>query len=162
VLALAGCVNNDDQAVAPAEQLPPASETEGSVVVVEEDAGVVEAEELANAQINGVKEVIKEAMEPPTIDHIASLVEPTDLVGAWKVGAGDFEEIMIEENGIYSTFLHDRPFDSGEWSLDEDGNLILESDADETLNDFFRMISFDGSKLILNEGKVEVTWTLIK
>ncbi len=49
----------------------------------------------------------------------------TDVVASWGANAGsDFEEITVAEDGGFSSYLHERPFYQGRWTL-ADGALIL-------------------------------------
>jgi len=40
----------------------------------------------------------------------------------------DFEELTIEPDGTFRSFLHQRPFDSGRWEI-KDGSLVLTADG---------------------------------
>lgn len=52
-----------------------------------------------------------------------------DVVGSWTADTGaDFESITIEADGTFSSYLHDRPFDGGNWLL-QDGTLSLMNDG---------------------------------
>ncbi|HVV88140.1 MAG TPA: hypothetical protein VHE35_34100 [Kofleriaceae bacterium] len=80
------------------------------------------------------------------------------VAGSWSTDQGsDFEEITLEAGGAYSTYLHDRPFESGHWALDG-GALVLTGDSGSTTRidgarcgDYFTG-STDGN---------DVTWTPI-
>ena len=51
-----------------------------------------------------------------------------DVAGSWTADKGsDFEEITIEAGGTFATYLHERPFASGTWSLDG-ATLVLTND----------------------------------
>jgi hypothetical protein len=51
-----------------------------------------------------------------------------DVVGSFKTDGGDFEEITINADGTWSSYLHSRPFYSGTWTLSE-STLTLTSEA---------------------------------
>ena len=71
-----------------------------------------------------IAELSKE--EAPIVDaHI------DDIVGDWSVQSGDFEEITLDQEKTFYTFLHDLPFDFGIWSFTS-GTLLLTSDSGHT------------------------------
>lgn len=59
----------------------------------------------------------------------ATIEDASILVGAWTVlEGGDYEEINLSADGTFSTFLYDKPFESGTWKLSNEG-LTLDFDS---------------------------------
>ncbi len=60
-----------------------------------------------------------------TADAPAPPCTAADVVASWSARSGsDFEEITVEDGGAFTTYLHERPFASGRWTL-VDGALVL-------------------------------------
>lgn len=73
--------------------------------------------------------------EPAEPDVLAALVDnpapctAADLAGSWDGGEhADFESITIEADGTFMSYLHDRPFYVGAWTL-ADGTLELRAEG---------------------------------
>ena len=81
------------------------------------------------------------------------------LYGGWVSLGGDFEEVLFTDDGTYSTFLAERPFDSGRWTLDGEV-LTFISDADPILNLKYQIVNITDSKsefIDLNNSEV-IEW----
>jgi hypothetical protein len=79
------------------------------------------------------------------------------ITGNWQTD-GDFEEISLEADGTYATFLLDRPFDSGQWEFSNE-RLRLVSDAGEELNRTYDVSYGEATwELKLEMGGVVETW----
>ena len=83
-----------------------------------------------------------------------------DLVGDWAVlTGGDYEAISLYEDGTYGTFLHNRPFDNGVWSITDKG-LVLDS---ETYTDIvYDTLVIEEGFLFLQNAEVEHQWEPIE
>jgi hypothetical protein len=57
-------------------------------------------------------------------DAKAPALDPATLVGSYKTEGTDFEELTLEADGSWSSFLHARPLYSGTWRY-ADGVLSL-------------------------------------
>ena len=69
---------------------------------------------------------------PASDDPPAPPCTAADTVASWSTNTGsDFESITIDEAGTFTSYLHDRPFYVGTWSL-ADGALDLRT-ADGTV-----------------------------
>ncbi len=73
-----------------------------------------------------------------------------DLIGDWKVTAGDVEEVSLRPSGTYYTYLNDRPFETGTWTF-ASGTLEMISDAGEAMNKTFTNVMIQGDVLMLSE-----------
>lgn len=82
-------------------------------------------------------------------------VREDDLIAGWKTIQGDAEEMLMDKDGnerMYRTFLHERPFQTGEWSLKQ-GKLTVKLVSGETFiyhkivltNDILTLYNEDGS-----------------
>lgn len=104
---------------------------------------------------------VPEAM-PATIDDGADLgleegqppyfkpVEADELVGGWLTVLGpDFEEIDFNEDGTFSTFLHERPFQQGYWEMTDGEGLLLEVDGYYSV--WFSDVVFEEGMLIFDQ-----------
>ena len=85
-------------------------------------------------------------------------VSKESLVGGWNVqdsGSVGWASIMFDESGAYDTHLNERPFDDGEWKL-ENGNLTLSSSVAD-LSAVFSNITLKDSMLSLeSQGKTTI------
>lgn len=70
----------------------------------------------------------QEADEVITSSTAVSPIKNEDFVGDWGVEGGLFEQITVNEDGTYSTYLSERLFSEGTWKYVV-GTLILDSDA---------------------------------
>lgn len=88
----------------------------------------------------------------------SSAIKADELLGAWMAVEGDCyaEEINLEPEGAFSSYLHAKPFSDGRWSLDND-KLIIKLKDNTELKYSARM---DDSKMVLTltdeAGKVSV------
>ncbi|MFH1286320.1 MAG: hypothetical protein ABII02_01030 [Candidatus Magasanikbacteria bacterium] len=93
---------------------------------------------------------------PITFSYIASRDE---ILGSWYIlDGGDAEEIILESDGTFSTFLHDRPFEIGTWSY-EDGIMVMSSE--ELGERMYNDVVFEEEFLIL-EGEGDLYQLLSK
>lgn len=91
---------------------------------------------------------------------VAAAIRSIDIVGSWKTDGGDFQEITIDADGEWSSFLHSRPFYSGTWSLSS-GTLTLTSEAAGAPMTFAKITLTDEGITGEYQGK-PATWTRIK
>lgn len=74
---------------------------------------------------NQTEETEYTQIPPPSF---ATIEDASILVGAWTVvEGGDYDEINLSADGTFSTFLYQKPFESGTWKLASEG-LILDFD----------------------------------
>jgi hypothetical protein len=68
------------------------------------------------------------AEEIITSSTAVSPVKNEDFVGDWGVENGLYEQITVNDDGTYSTYLNERLFSEGTWKYVV-GTLILDSEA---------------------------------
>lgn len=81
----------------------------------------------------------------------AEAVGPSDLAGSWKAVRADVEEITFnwyKAQLEYSTFLHQRPFESGEWDRRGDSLFLYGPNGGESFT-----VKISGDTLKLESGK---------
>ena len=73
-------------------------------------------------------------------------INKNQITGYWKSASdnGFFQEFLLENDGSFSSWLHQRPEMNGTWMLD---NCVLKVVG--TMGFTFRVVSFKGKKLTL-------------
>ena len=71
------------------------------------------------------------------------------IIGSWSVIEGDYEEIILEKDGAFASFLPERPFDNGTWTLVEG---VLTFNSKVYSDRVFDNVVIEENKIIL-EGK---------
>lgn len=92
------------------------------------------ADDGVNEAVPAQKDDATEPTGPPPPP--APKLSKADVVGDYTTDGGDFEEVSLDEDGTFRSFLHARPFYSGTWTLDGT-TLTLETD--------------DGTKIVVTE-----------
>jgi len=102
----------------------------------------------ANAAGESVDPAMAEAAAPSNPDMIVEPIDPTDIEGGWRATAADGKSITLTlgADGNF-TWNYDGAADgkvlSGEWSVDEEGQLVLASSDVQMVAD----VSLDGDTL---------------
>lgn len=98
-----------------------------------------------------------EQLSAPVISALSS----DDLVGGWAVEGSLYDEISINDDGTYSTYLHQNPFSDGTWSFVV-GALIM--DSENFGKEIYSTVSQEGNDIVLenDEGKEEVWKEIIQ
>lgn len=112
-----------------------------------------------NPNISSYEQNADETPDIITSSTAVSPIKNEDFVGDWNVEGGMYEQITVNEDGTYDTYLHERLFNSGTWKYVV-GSMIFDSPAFEKT--IYSEVKKDGEKLILKngEGKNEV-WSKI-
>ena len=87
-----------------------------------------------------------------------------EVIGSWITQeASAFEEIIIEEDGTYFTFLNELPFDEGRWFWnDETSELKLSSKFNEKLSLKFVDIEIGNEALFLTDSdEMQHVWWMV-
>jgi hypothetical protein len=83
--------------------------------------------------------------------------EPNELIGDYDVIEGDYESMIMAEDGRWYTHLHARPFYDGEWTF-ENGLLIFESISFDEPRVYNHVVMEEGLIILENDGDQREVW----
>ncbi len=107
---------------------------------------------------------IEQRPEKPIAESVPQQATEQDVIGAWITQEGSiFEEIIIEEDGRYFTFLRELPLDEGKWFWnDETSQLKLSSTFNEKLSLNFVELEVEEEALFLTDtDDVQHVWWVV-
>ena len=96
-----------------------------------------------------------------SFDESLVVLDEQFLTGGWST-EGDFSEIDLNDDGSYSSFLHERPFDDGKWEFIDD-TLMLKSNVGSEMDKIFKNISKGeggGYIFLEDESGTDLTWMM--
>jgi hypothetical protein len=114
---------------------------------------------FGGAGCRGAEEV---GYDTETSKPTAPAVAKAQLVGGWNVTSGaGFEEITLHADGTYSTFLYQKPFIDGTWTL-VGNTLSLTATPDPALSASYTVQSLANGTLTMKSGSTPAVWKKIQ
>jgi hypothetical protein len=99
------------------------------------------------------------AVDPTDPLSFSYVITVEDIVGSWStLEDSNYEEIIFSPDGIYSTFLHEKPFDTGTWKVVK-GFLIM--NGPEFVNKMFTDVVVEEGMLIAEGEGIREVWEKI-